>query len=366
MPPDPAHAAPELGPDRAMSLLAAPAPELPTRQEAIHAFLAAAGWGAAARAPLAGDASPRRYERLTLGGRRVVLMDAAPGPDAEPWPFLAVTDWLRGAGFSAPEVLAADPEAGLILLEDLGDTLYARVLAGSPADEPALYAAAVDLLAALHVLPPPAGGVRWRPAIYDAATYLREARLAVDWYLPAATGAPVPPECGAAFDALIADLTSPLAAAASLAVLRDYHAENLIWLPARAGHARVGLLDYQDLLVGHPAYDLVSLLEDARRDTSPGLRAAMTARYCAATGADPEAFAAAAAILAAQRNLKILGIFARLCRRDGKPGYLRHLPRVWDHLTRDLAHPALAPLCAWCACLPAPDPAIRARIEAQP
>jgi N-acetylmuramate 1-kinase len=364
MPPEPARAAPAPGP--AVSVRAAPTAAAPAREAAINAFLAAAGWGAAVRAPLAGDASPRRYERLTLGARRVVLMDAAPGPDAEPWPFLAVTAWLRGAGFSAPEVLAADPAAGLILLEDLGDALYARVLADSAADEPALYAAAVDLLAALHALPPPAGDVRWGPASYDFATYLREARLAVDWYLPAATGAPVPADRAETFDALIADLTAPLAATASVAVLRDYHAENLIWLPARAGHARVGLLDYQDLLVGHPAYDLVSLLEDARRDTSPALRAAMTARYCAATGTDPETLAAAAAILAAQRNLKILGIFARLCRRDGKPGYLRHLPRVWDHLQRDLAHPVLAPLRAWCACLPAPDPATRARIEGQP
>jgi N-acetylmuramate 1-kinase len=350
--------------DRGDALLRDRRDALP-RDAAIRTFLSAAGWPGAARAPLAGDASPRRYERVTLGPRRAVLMDAAPGPDAEPWPFLAVTAWLRAAGFSAPEVLCAEAEAGLILLEDLGDALYARILAeaGTDADEHALYAAAVDLLAALHAMPPPAGDARWRPGRYDVAAYLREARLAVDWYLPAATGAPVPAEEAAAFDAIIAELTAPLAGAAPVAVLRDYHAENLLWLPNRAGHARVGLLDYQDLLLGHPAYDLVSLLEDARRDTTPELRAAMTARYCAATGADPEAFAAAAAILAAQRNLKILGIFARLCRRDGKPGYLRHLPRVWDHLQRDLAHPALAPLRAWCAGLPAPDAATRARIE---
>jgi aminoglycoside/choline kinase family phosphotransferase len=148
-------------------------------------------------------------------------------------------------------------------------------------------------------------------------------------------------------------------------VLRDYHAENLIWLPRRAGHARVGMLDYQDMLLGHPAYDLVSLLEDARRDTSPELRAAMLARYLAWSGAEPEAFAAAAHTLAAQRNLKILGLFTRLCRRDGKPRYLAHLPRVWGHLSRDLAHPALAPLAAFVARhLPAPETAVRARIGA--
>jgi N-acetylmuramate 1-kinase len=362
MPPDPARAATAPAAEPAKTALADPA-EPPPRDACIRGFLAAAGWGAATRAPLAGDASPRRYQRLTMGPRRAVLMDAAPGPDVEPWPFLAVTAWLRGAGFSAPEVLAADPAAGLVLLEDLGDALYARLLAENPADEPALYAAAVDLLAALHALPPPTGDATWRPGPYDLATYLREARLAVDWYLPAATGAPAPPDRAAEFDALIAELTRPLAEGPAVAVLRDYHAENLLWLPQRTGHARVGLLDYQDLLLGQPAYDLVSLVQDARRDTTQDLRAAMTARYCAATGTDPESFAAAAAILAAQRNLKILGIFARLCRRDGKPGYLRHLPRVWDHLARDLAHPALARMHAWCACLPAPDAAIRARIE---
>ena len=157
----------------------------------------------------------------------------------------------------------------------------------------------------------------------------------------------------------------PVAAAPPVPVLRDYHAENLIWLPRRRGHARVGMLDYQDMLVGHPAYDLVSLLEDARRDIAAALRAAMLARYLERSGADPEAFAAAAHVLAAQRNLKILGLFTRLCRRDGKPRYLGYLPRVWAHLARDLAHPALAPLAAFVARhVPAARAEVRARIEA--
>ena len=148
-----------------------------------------------------------------------------------------------------------------------------------------------------------------------------------------------------------------------MAVLRDYHAENLIWLPGRAGHARVGMLDYQDVLIGHPAYDVVSLLEDARRDTGESLRAAMRARYLAASGADPDAFGEAASLLAAQRNLKIVGLFTRLARRDGKPRYLAHLPRVWAHLRRDLAHPSVAPLAAWVARhLPPPEPAVLARL----
>ncbi|MFT6775685.1 MAG: aminoglycoside/choline kinase family phosphotransferase [Paracoccaceae bacterium] len=159
-------------------------------------------------------------------------------------------------------------------------------------------------------------------------------------------------------------VNDPAAPGAAL-VLRDYHAENLIWLPDRAGPARVGLLDHQDALIGHPAYDLASVLEDARRDTSPTLRAAMLARYCAATGADPDTFGAAFAILAAQRNLKIVGIFARLCIRDGKPSYVDLIPRVWAHLARDLAHPALADLAQFVAAhVPPPDAPVLARLRA--
>jgi aminoglycoside/choline kinase family phosphotransferase len=193
----------------------------------------------------------------------------------------------------------------------------------------------------------------------------REARLVPEWYLPAATGCPVPDGLADEYEALTAAAFAPALEHPPVAVLRDYHAENLVWLPDRAGHARVGLLDYQDMLTGHPAYDVVSLLEDARRDTAPGLRAAMLDRYLAASGAEPEHFRLAAHVLAAQRNLKILGLFTRLARRDGKPRYVGLLPRVWDHLRRDLAHPALTPLRAWVARhLPAPDPLVRARIEA--
>ena len=227
-------------------------------------------------------------------------------------------------------MLGADPARGLVLLEDLGDDLFARLCARDPRREPELYAAAVDLLADLQRRPPPGADGGWAPPPYDLAFLLREARLVLEWYLPAATGRAVPDDLAAEYEALAAAALAPVLAAPPVAVLRDYHAENLIWLPGRAGHARVGMLDYQDMLLGHPAYDLVSLLEDARRDTSPALRAAMRARYLAASGAEPEAFGHAAAVLAAQRNLKILGLFTRLARRDGKPRYLGHLPRVWD------------------------------------
>jgi N-acetylmuramate 1-kinase len=327
-------------------------------------FLRQAGWPSAEWSPLAGDASPRRYHRVTLGRRRAVLMDALPAADADPEPFLAVTEWLRGAGFSAPEVYAADTRSGLILLEDLGDALFARVLNTAPELEEELYAAAVDLLAEMHrqPLPQPSGG--WTPAPYDGATYLREARLFVEWYVPAATGTPFDPGLAAEFDALIRDLARPLHRIAPVAVLRDYHSENLIWLPERQGHRRVGLLDYQDLLLGHPAYDLVSLLEDARRDTGEALRRNMMRRYCAASGAAPDTLAREAAALAAQRNLKIVGIFSRLCRRDRKPGYLRLIPRVWDHLQRDLDCGSSPALCAFCGEVPAPTPDVLERLAA--
>jgi aminoglycoside/choline kinase family phosphotransferase len=335
-----------------------------TRADEIAAFLAGEGWGEAERSPLAGDASARRYERLRRGGARAMLMDVPPASGLDVLPFLAVTDWLRAAGFSAPAILATDSTRGLVLLEDLGDDLFALLLRQDPSREPALYAAAIDLVADLQRLPPPAAD--WIPPPYDMAVLMREARLFVEWYLPAAAGCPVPGEVDAEFDALARTAFAPVDLP-TVPILRDYHAENLLWLPERKGHARVGMLDYQDMLVGHPAYDLASLLEDARRDVPPDLRSTMLARYAARTGTAPEAIADATAILAAQRNLKIMGLFTRLCRRDGKPRYLAYLPRVWAHLARDLAHPPLAPLAAFVARhAPAPEPAVRARIEAGP
>ena len=317
----------------------------------IDAFVARAGWGGAARRALAGDASFRRYERLGDGTRRAVLMDAP--PPEEVGPFLAVARLLRGLGYSAPDLLAAAPEAGLLLLEDFGDQTYTRLLEGAaPApdtpDEAALYALAVDLLIDLHRRPAAAFAGAGLPA-YDDARLLNEALLLVDWYLPALRGgAPA----GAGERRAFVDLWPPLLAAArrlpETLVLRDYHVDNLIWLPGRSGLAACGLLDFQDAVMGPCAYDLISLLEDARRDIAGGLAAALRARYLAAfPDLDPAMFAGASAILAAQRNCKILGIFTRLWRRDGKPAYLAHIPRVWRHLEGDLADPALAPLRDW-------------------
>jgi N-acetylmuramate 1-kinase len=323
-------------------------------------FLRAVGWAGARRAALSGDASARRYERLEGPGGSAILMVVPAGNEPMTRSFLAVTRWLRARGFSAPEILASDPGHGLTLLEDLGDDLFLRLCATSPTLEGPLYEAAIDLLAELHAEPLP-DGAGWTPPAYDLATILREARLALEWYLPS----PSPDAAQAEYAALLAGGFETIAPHAPVAVYRDYHAENLVWLPHREGRRRVGLLDYQDMLAGHPAYDVVSLLEDARRDVAPDLRAAMTERYIARTGRESEAFRYAAHLLSAQRNLKILGIFARLARRDGKPRYLSHLPRVWRYLLADLGHPGLAPVRAFVARhIPAPEAEHLARLGA--
>ncbi len=339
-----------------------------TRDALKSEFLRAAGWGGAQIAPLAGDASNRRYDRLTggPGGAGAVLMDAPEERGEDVRPFMAVTEHLRGRGLSAPEIIAADPANSFLLLEDLGDDLFARVCAANPGAEPELYAAAVDVLAFLGEAAPPARMGDFAPPPYDAAMLAREAMLALDWWRPAATGAAPPAEMQAEFAGLLAEAFADVAASRGTLVLRDYHAENLLWLPDREALAKVGLLDYQGVMIGHPAYDLASLLEDARRDTAPDLRAAMIDRFLAALGPPEAEFRAGYAALAAQRNLKIVGLFARLWLRDGKPGYLRLIPRVWDHLTRDLAHPALAPLGRFVAAhLPEPDAARLARVRAR-
>lgn len=299
------------------------------------AFLNAHGWGGAAVRPLAGDASFRRYFRVTLGERSAVLMDAPPDKE-DSRPFLAIGKYLHSLGFSAPQALAADLDSGLILLEDYGDGRVTPVLAQDASDEHAIYAAAVDILAALHQHPP--GDV----APYTEAEYLREARLFPDWYLPAVGLAEAP-----GHDAAWAPLWPALFTHPPVLVLRDYHADNLMLLD-RPGHRRLGLLDFQDALAGHPAYDLASLLQDIRRIVSPTLEAAMIARYIAARpDLDEAAFRTAYAILAAQRNIKILGVFTRLYVRDGKPAYPRYHPRLWEMVNANLEQPTLAPVKAW-------------------
>jgi tRNA threonylcarbamoyl adenosine modification protein YjeE len=321
------------GPRGAAMLAAA----MRSRDDLIGDFVKRVGWGAAAIAPLAGDASNRRYLRLSRKGEPAVLMDAPVEKGEDVRPFAAITDALRARNLSAPAVLARDAGNGLLLLEDLGDALYARRCADDPALERPLYEAAVDVLAGLR-----ADGEDVPP--YDAAVLEREAALLTDWWVPAA-GGDVSADLRAEYLGLMAEATAEVEADRSALVLRDYHAENLLWLPDRQGDARVGLLDYQDALLGHPAYDLVSLLEDARRDLSPGLAEAMIDRFVAARpDLNETEFRAGYDVLGAQRNAKIVGIFARLCRRDGKPHYIDMIPRVWSHLMRDLSAPHLSAL----------------------
>lgn len=312
------------------------------RASAVSGFLAEAGWGAIEPAPLAADASFRRYYRLIDNDRRAVLMDAPP-PHEDIRPYVAVAGMLRGHGLSAPEIFAEDPELGLLLIEDFGDDTYTRLLTRG-ADEARLYALAIDTLIALQ------RAVATPPALppYDEAALLREVALLVDWYAPFALGAPLPQAAHDEYFDLWREIL-PLAALPSpTLVLRDYHVDNLMLLQGRDGVQGCGLLDFQDALCGPASYDLVSLLEDARRDVPVALREAMIERYFAAfPELDRGAFRRSAAILAAQRNTKIIGLFIRLWQRDGKPQYLGHIQRVWRLLEGDLQEPALRPLARW-------------------
>jgi aminoglycoside/choline kinase family phosphotransferase len=320
------------------------------RDAAIAAFAARAGWGGAERRPLAGDASNRRYLRLHRGDETAVLMDAPPERGEDVRPFVRIACHLSALGLSAPAILAADEAAGLLLLEDLGDGLFARLAAADPSLETPLYVAAAEALAALHSAPPPPDLTRFTPEVMADL-----ARLVFDWYAPGTASADAEDMTARLRDTLARTAPEP-----TVLSLRDFHAENLLWLPDRIGPARVGLLDFQDAVVAHPAYDVVSLLNDARRDVSEETRTATIRHFLDLTGHAEAHFAAAAAALSVQRNLRILGVFARLAGRDGKTGYLRFLPRVWRLLLRDLDHPALTDVRETALrLLPPPEAAIR-------
>ncbi|MFZ9394680.1 MAG: aminoglycoside phosphotransferase family protein [Erythrobacter sp.] len=305
--------------------------------EGMDRFLAECGWDAARIEAIPGDASFRRYFRLVRGSERAMLMHA-PAPHEDPQPFLDVAQYLASVGARAPEIYAADAAAGWVLLEDFGMDRMRDWLDENPQAEHAAYAGAIDALVALH------GETPGPFAPYDMAVYQREAGLLTEWYCPA-MGLEVDE---AAYRAAWDEVLLPLLARQQpgVTVLRDYHAENIMLLGNPSEGAPQGLIDFQDALVGHPAYDLVSLLQDARRVVSPALERAMLDRYTTATGAGSE-FEADYARLGAQRNAKIVGIFTRLYKRDGKPRYLDLIPRVWALMERDLAHPALAPVAHW-------------------
>ncbi len=298
-------------------------------------FLQSAGWGAAARAHLAGDASHRSYERLTApDGTRAVLMIAPPEKGEDVAPFVAIAEHLAHLGLSAPRVLAEDRARGYLLLEDLGDDLFARILEDRPGIEPEIYDAAVDTLITLQKTRPPANAPE-----YGVSLMLDRARLALTWYAGRPDTAHPP-----AFSTMLADRLEPLTAAFTALSLRDYHAENLIWLPDRGGVARVGLLDFQDAAICHPTYDLISLIEDARRDVAPDMGTGLIDRFATGIGMNQGLAHATARVVGLQRNLRILGVFARLCLRDGKAHYVDLIPRVWGHLERGAEATGLATL----------------------
>ncbi|QIB33777.1 tRNA (adenosine(37)-N6)-threonylcarbamoyltransferase complex ATPase subunit type 1 TsaE [Ancylobacter pratisalsi] len=351
------------------------------RMKAIRSLIDLAGFGPAQRRHLQGDASTRSYERLLGAKHDAVLMNAprhADGPpvrDGKPYsavahlaedvkPFVAMARALKARGFSAPAIYAADLDAGLLVIEDLGDE---GVLGGTPpAPLPERYEAAADVLAALHGLDLPVSltvspEIDYRLPTYDIEALLVEAELMLDWYIPHLKAAPVSEPGRAEFRRLWRQALAPSLAQRPVWVLRDYHSPNLMWIEDRDGLARVGLLDFQDAVMGPPAYDLASLAQDARVDVPEDLEFSLLGRYVKARrhgdpGFDVRGFAASYAVMGAQRATKILGIFARLDRRDGKPGYLKHLPRIWTYLQRGLAFTDLTPLREWYdAHVPAPE-----------
>jgi tRNA threonylcarbamoyl adenosine modification protein YjeE len=344
-----------------------------TRLRELCDFLADTDYADAASDYLQGDASARSYARLRLDHRDAILMNSPKAPDGPPIrdgkpysqlvhlaedviPFVAVAGALRERGLSAPAIYAFDLERGFILLEDLGDTTFKRALDSGVAMHE-LYGAAVDVLLAIVAEPqsdvlPIEGARPYRLPQYDAEALLTEAMLLVDWFWPAVHGKSAPDSVKEEFAALWRPLLKTAAAEDRTIVLRDYHSPNLMWLKERKGLRKVGILDFQDALIGCAAYDLVSLLQDARLDVPEALEAEHLARYCAARSAKDKQFSSDRfktlyATLGAQRNSKILGIFARLAKRDGKRGYLSHIPRVARYLERNLSHPALAQLRAW-------------------
>ena len=348
------------------------------REAAKADFLSRAGLSGARRELLAGDASTRRYERLHLpGGGARIFMDQPPALESAPCPpgatpeeriaagynasarlaagrveaFVAAAGYLRSRGLSAPEVIAWDAGLGLAVLEDLGDDLYAPLIAAG-ADEAPLYDAAVDVLAQLHAEAPPAalaaGDTEWPLLAYDELALKTAGDLFVDWLPRLKPELVVDAAARAEWEAFWAPVRARGVQQASVFCHRDYHAENLIWLPQRQGAARVGLLDFQDALRAHPAWDFSMLLHDARRDVSAEREAAALQRYLKARPElDREAFLADYHALGALNIVRILGIFSRLIVRDGKPRYGAFMPRLWTYLDRCLADPALAGLSAW-------------------
>lgn len=337
------------------------------RQSKIDDFLSAAGWDTARSEAVPGDASTRRYARLTLDGGKAILMDAPPSDsggeyariaklaDGEMAAFTSIATALSRRGFSAPKILAANVEQGLLLLEDLGADLVANLLKSRPDLEREIYLACMETLGAIYRSSfddaPSALGRSWPLRAYDENALIAEVGLMTQWYLPY-IGKSLTEAQGDEWNRLWLDAFSLLKTHAPGLILRDFHAENIFWIPQRQGVSRIGLIDFQDALFGHPAYDVVSLIEDARRDVDTDLKDELIERFCkSAKIADDDNFRAAYAVMGAQRNAKILGIFVRLAQRDQKAAYLDLLPRVQSHFSANLSHDALSPIARFLGAL---------------
>ncbi|MDO8290569.1 MAG: phosphotransferase [Parvibaculum sp.] len=349
-----------------------------SRDETIRAFLDKAGWGDATRRDLAGDASTRRYERLTGPKGDAVLMDwprarevAVPSGEqsysqiahlaTDIRPFVAVCDYLHGRGLAAPEIFARDLDAGLLLSEDLGDDLYGPAIdagvgpSGVALDE--MYATAIETLLSLqsHAAPvslPVGDGTEHEVPHFDDGIFRAELDVPLDWYFPHVLGHEASGDERAEYHGHWTNLRPLIDAGPRTLFLRDFHSPNIIWLKRNEGVKRVGIIDFQDALIGSRAYDVVSFLQDARKDVSVEREQAMLALYVARAKSDltnfnEEEFRAAYAALGAERALRLIGLWPRLLHRDGKAHYMAHMPRTMGYLRRNLAHPALAPLRKW-------------------
>lgn len=372
--------APAASPDRRKVTLSAYHPPLLARVKRaveLYEFIAAIpAWREATPVYLQGDASTRSYARLIKQGSSAILMDAPKQPDGPPLkngksysqiahlaedvgPFVAIGELLQSRGVAAPALIAADLDRGFLLLEDFGDLAFAAALAAGH-DQTELYRAATDVLIALRKKPldpdlPISGSTQsHRLPRFDRAALEIELSLILDWYWPEVKGAPAPDDVRRTFMQLWAPLLDRMLAEPPGLFLRDFHSPNLFWRPKQSGLARVGVIDYQDALAEPWAYDLVSLLQDARVTVPVNLERELFEHYCASVASfdpafDRDAFAATYAVFGAQRNTRLVGLWVRLLRRDGKPNYLRHMPRTWDYLMRDLRHPALAAVAGWYA-----------------
>ena len=323
-----------------------------TRADDIHEFLTSTGWAKATRAPLAGDAGNRRYERLAdTANNKAVLMDADPAMGEDVRPFLKIAAHLTSCGLAAPKIFSQNAEQGLILMQDFGDGLLFTLAEQSPDLELGLYRLALAALDQLHKTAPPTGVGQ-----YMADDMAKGAEITLAWYCNQELAAAIAAELRMQLQNL--DWSDPVL------VLRDYHAQNLIYRPEETGLDQMGQLDFQDARLGHPLYDAASLIHDARRSLTPTV-AHQLKQELAANYQRTDTFEHAFSTLSAQRNLRVLALFARLCLRDGKPGYLDLMPHVWDNLWRDLSHPDLVALAKICANLPPPSQGLRSKLRAK-